>query len=175
MLGTPTGAEAAIIDGFSSPTDAGTVLPLVPSVDQAGKAAKRGRSLSLRSRYPPAIGALALLDGTLHHPCRRGVVQWPNQWQRATLLNGQMKPASAYRLALKLVSLDIETTAYDELYSIALEGCGQRQVVDMLEPANGSDASLDFYLEYCVSRRQILERLNQWLEQYNPYAIRAEI
>lgn len=42
------------------------------------------------------------------------------------LLNGQMKPAPAYRPALKLVSLDIETTAYGELYSIALEGCGQR-------------------------------------------------
>lgn len=86
------------------------------------------------------------------------------------LLNGQMKPAPAYRPALKLVSLDIETTAYGELYSIALEGCGQRQVY-MLGPANGSDAALDFCLEYCVSRRQILERLNQWLEQHDPDAI----
>lgn len=86
------------------------------------------------------------------------------------LLNGQMKPAPAYRPALKLVSLDIETTAYGELYSIALEGCGQRQVY-MLAPANGSDAALDFCLEYCVSHRQILERLNQWLEQHDPDAI----
>ncbi|MBG6219671.1 DNA polymerase elongation subunit (family B) [Janthinobacterium sp. CG_23.4] len=39
----------------------------------------------------------------------------------------QLKPAPGYRPNLKLVSLDIETTAYGELYSLALEGCGQRQ------------------------------------------------
>ena len=57
------------------------------------------------------------------------------------LLNGQMKPAPDYRPTLRLVSLDIETTAHGELYSIALEGCGQRQVY-MLGPANGGDAPL---------------------------------
>ena len=62
-----------------------------------------------------------------------------------------MKPAPDYRPTLRLVSLDIETTAHGELYSIALEGCGQRQVY-MLGPANGGDAPLDFDLEYCVSR-----------------------
>lgn len=87
------------------------------------------------------------------------------------LLNSKMKPAPEYRPALKLVSLDIETTAHGELYSIALEGCGQRQVY-MLGPANGgNDESLDFDLEYCVSRPQMLERLNQWLEQHDPDAI----
>jgi DNA polymerase-2 len=86
------------------------------------------------------------------------------------LLNSKMKPAPEYRPALKLVSLDIETTAHGELYSIALEGCGQRQVY-MLGPANGGNESLDFDLEYCVSRPQMLERLNQWLEQHDPDAI----
>ncbi|HEJ7280861.1 DNA polymerase II [Serratia marcescens] len=86
------------------------------------------------------------------------------------LLNGQMKPAPEYRPTLKLVSLDIETTAHGELYSIALEGCGQRQVY-MLGPANGGDASLDFDLEYCASRPQLLERLNAWLERHDPDAI----
>lgn len=86
------------------------------------------------------------------------------------LLNGQMKPAPEYRPALKLVSLDIETTAHGELYSIALEGCGQRQVY-MLGPANGGDEALDFDLEYCISRPQMLERLNQWLERHDPDAI----
>ena len=52
-----------------------------------------------------------------------------------------MKPAPDYRPTLRLVSLDIETTAHGELYSIALEGCGQRQVY-MLGPANGGDAPL---------------------------------
>ncbi|MGQ6169743.1 DNA polymerase II [Serratia sp. IR-2025] len=86
------------------------------------------------------------------------------------LLNGQMKPAPDYRPTLRLVSLDIETTAHGELYSIALEGCGQRQVY-MLGPANGSDAPLDFDLEYCASRPQLLERLNAWLERHDPDAI----
>ncbi|KEY57608.1 DNA polymerase II [Serratia sp. DD3] len=85
-------------------------------------------------------------------------------------LNGQMKPLDHYRPPLKLVSLDIETTAYGELYSIALEGCGQRQVY-MLGPANGSNEPLDFDLEYCNSRPQLLERLNQWLAQHDPDAI----
>ncbi|ATM75471.1 DNA polymerase II [Serratia fonticola] len=85
-------------------------------------------------------------------------------------LNAQMKPAPDYRPTLKLVSLDIETTAHGELYSIALEGCGQRQVY-MLSPANGGTEALDFELEYCNSRPQMLERLNQWLEQHDPDAI----
>ncbi|MFP3519189.1 3'-5' exonuclease, partial [Pseudomonas sp. SIMBA_077] len=45
-----------------------------------------------------------------------------------TLLDAQMKPAPDYRPPLKLVSLDIETSERGELYSIALEGCGQRRV-----------------------------------------------
>ncbi|WP_025120467.1 MULTISPECIES: DNA polymerase II [unclassified Serratia (in: enterobacteria)] len=85
-------------------------------------------------------------------------------------LNAQMKPSPDYRPNLKLVSLDIETTAHGELYSIALEGCGQRQVY-MLGPANGGNEPLDFELEYCNSRPQLLERLNQWLEQHDPDAI----
>lgn len=85
-------------------------------------------------------------------------------------LNAQMKPSPDYRPNLKLVSLDIETTAHGELYSIALEGCGQRQVY-MLGPANGGNEPLDFELEYSNSRPQLLERLNQWLEQHDPDAI----
>ncbi|WON77660.1 DNA polymerase II [Serratia sp. UGAL515B_01] len=85
-------------------------------------------------------------------------------------INCQMKPSPDYRPTLKLVSLDIETTTHGELYSIALEGCGQRQVY-MLGPANGSNEPLDFDLEYCNSRPQLLERLNQWLEQHDPDAI----
>ena len=86
------------------------------------------------------------------------------------LLEAQLKPAPAYRPRLRLASLDIETNAQGELYSIALEGCGQRQVY-MLGPANGVDAPRDFALEYCASRRQLLERLNQWLAAHDPDAI----
>jgi DNA polymerase-2 len=81
-----------------------------------------------------------------------------------------LKPAPLYRPTLKLASLDIETTAHGDLYSIALEGCGQRQVY-MLGPPNGGDEALDFDLEYCDSRAHMLERLNQWMARHDPDAI----
>ncbi|WP_231586430.1 DNA polymerase II [Cupriavidus basilensis] len=83
------------------------------------------------------------------------------------LRNTQMKPAPDYRPRLKLVSLDIETTAHGELYSIALEGCGQRQVY-MLGPPNGNADGIDFDLEYCASHADMLERLNQWMARHDP-------
>ena len=94
----------------------------------------------------------------------------PGPGDEAPLLDAQMKPASGYRPRLQLVSLDIETNPHGELYSIALEGCGQRQVY-MLGPPNGGDDRLDFDLEYCDSHAQILERLNAWLERHDPDAI----
>jgi DNA polymerase-2 len=87
-----------------------------------------------------------------------------------TLVNGELKPAADYRPSLKLVSLDIETSVHAELYSIALEGCGQRQVY-MLGPPNGDAGQLDFDLEYCETRAQLLEKLNTWIERHDPDAI----
>ena len=86
------------------------------------------------------------------------------------LLDAQLKPAPDYRPPLRLVSLDIETNPQGELYSIALEGCGQRQVY-MLGRAQAADPAVDFQLEYCSSRGQLLERLNQWLATHDPDAI----
>lgn len=88
------------------------------------------------------------------------------------LLNTQMKPADDYRPALKLLSLDIETSEHGELYCIGLEGCGQRQVY-MLGPPSGetSHVPLDFNLEYVASRPLLLEKLNQWLAVHDPDAI----
>ncbi|MGY2681023.1 DNA polymerase II [Pseudomonas tolaasii] len=85
------------------------------------------------------------------------------------LCDAQMKPDPDYRPPLKLVSLDIETTAQGDLYSIALEGCGERQVF-MLGPPNKADA-VDFKLDYCDTRAQLLERLNEWLATHDPDAI----
>ncbi|MGB3124138.1 MAG: DNA polymerase II [Pseudomonas sp.] len=85
------------------------------------------------------------------------------------LSDAQMKPDPDYRPPLKLVSLDIETTAQGDLYSIALEGCGERQVY-MLGPPNKTDA-VDFKLDYCDTRAQLLERLNEWLATHDPDAI----
>ncbi|HSC84439.1 MAG TPA: DNA polymerase II [Pseudomonas sp.] len=86
------------------------------------------------------------------------------------LLEAQLKPATDYRPQLRLVSLDIETTEHGELYSIALEGCGERQVY-MLGPANGGAGEVDFQLDYCDSRAQLLERLNDWMARHDPDAI----
>jgi DNA polymerase-2 len=86
------------------------------------------------------------------------------------LVNAELKPAQGYRPKLKLVSLDIETSAHAELYSIALEGCGERQVY-MLGPPNGDAGGIDFKLEYCETRGQLLEKLNDWLERFDPDAI----
>ncbi|WP_439859446.1 DNA polymerase II [Pseudomonas sp. MBLB4136] len=90
--------------------------------------------------------------------------------EHGVLREARMKPAPDYRPRLRLVSLDIETTEKGELYSIALEGCGQRQVY-MLGPANGAQAALDFRLDYCASRAELLARLNDWLAEHDPDAI----
>lgn len=94
----------------------------------------------------------------------------PVSFDGEQLEEAQLKPLAGYRPALRLVSLDIETTAHGELYSIALEGCGQRQVY-MLGPKNGGDEALDFDLEYCDSRPDLLKRLNQWMAAHDPDAI----
>ncbi|WP_175479287.1 MULTISPECIES: DNA polymerase II [unclassified Pseudomonas] len=86
------------------------------------------------------------------------------------LLDSHLKPDPDYRPRLKLVSLDIETTEQGELYSIALEGCGQRQVY-MLGSPNGDDTLVDFDLEYCDSRAMLLKRLNEWFARHDPDAI----
>ncbi|MBC9251815.1 DNA polymerase II [Pseudomonas alcaligenes] len=82
----------------------------------------------------------------------------------------QLQPGSDYRPRLRLVSLDIETSEHGELYSIALEGCGQRQVY-MLGPQPEAAAVVDFQLDYCASRGELLERLNAWLAEHDPDAI----
>ncbi|MFV0456261.1 MAG: DNA polymerase II [Pseudomonas sp.] len=87
-----------------------------------------------------------------------------------SLCEARMKPAPGYRPRLRLVSLDIETDARGALYSIGLEGCGERQVY-MLGPKNGSDAAVDFKLVYCDSRGQLIERLNDWFARHDPDAI----
>ena len=89
---------------------------------------------------------------------------------QGVICDAHLKPNPDYRPALRLVSLDIETSERGELYSIALEGCGQRQVY-MLGPANGDTGEVDFDLEYCEDRAQLLERLNQWFARHDPDAI----
>ncbi|QXI36255.1 DNA polymerase II [Pseudomonas xantholysinigenes] len=89
---------------------------------------------------------------------------------QGVLHDTQLKPDPDYRPPLRLVSLDIETSERGELYSIALEGCGQRNVY-MLGPANGDAAQVDFELQYCVDRAALIDCLNRWLAQHDPDAI----
>ncbi|WP_413494498.1 DNA polymerase II [Morganella psychrotolerans] len=79
-----------------------------------------------------------------------------------------MKPHPDYRPALKIVSLDIETTEFGDLYSIGLSGCGA-DTVFMLGPENGTPlTNPDFTLEYVPRRPDLLHRLNQWLAEHDP-------
>jgi DNA polymerase-2 len=67
------------------------------------------------------------------------------------------------------VSLDIETTAQGELYSIALEGCGERQVY-MLGAPNG-DASRWISSSNTATRAPCSKKLNDWFARHDPDAI----
>ncbi|MDR5783498.1 DNA polymerase II [Caballeronia sp. LZ065] len=89
---------------------------------------------------------------------------------RNGIIESELKPASDYRPALKLVSLDIETSARGELYSIALEGCGARQVY-MLGAPEETSGDVDFALEYCATRADMLRRFNAWIAHHDPDAI----
>lgn len=101
----------------------------------------------------------------------------------ATLLNGRLKPAPGWRPALKVVSLDIETSATEELYSIALDSAGVRagisasgsagdRVVFMLGEAPAPAApTKDFRLVYCPTRLDMIEQLNAWFAAHDPDVI----
>ncbi len=86
------------------------------------------------------------------------------------LADGVLKPAPGYRPTIRTVSLDIETTFQGELRSIALEGCGQRQVY-MLGPPNGVESERDFDLAYCATRLELLDRMEAWFIEHDPDAI----
>jgi DNA polymerase-2 len=94
----------------------------------------------------------------------------PAEGDPQLLLDGQLKPDGDYRPHIRTVSLDIETTMQGELRSIALEGCGQRQVY-MLGPGNGDPSTLDFDYEVCDSRAALLDRMEAWFRTHDPDAI----
>jgi DNA polymerase-2 len=100
-----------------------------------------------------------------------GVLVEGGHREGATITDGRLKPAPDFRPAMKVVSLDIETSATEELYSIALDGSGDR-VVFMLGDAPALTAQpLDFTLVYCPSRKDMIERLNAWFAQHDPDVI----
>jgi DNA polymerase-2 len=97
----------------------------------------------------------------------------PDPTNPALLHAAQLRPDGDYRPALRLASLDIETNQHGELYCIGLEGCGQRQVY-MLGAPNGDkppQGADDFALDYCASRGELLDRLEEWVARHDPDAI----
>ncbi|WP_395322187.1 DNA polymerase II [Variovorax sp. UC74_104] len=93
---------------------------------------------------------------------------------RSALVDYRLRPAPEYRPALKMVSLDIETSQYEALYSIALDAAQDRTVFMLGEPPavpGGPQAHPDFSLVYCPTRRAMIEKLNEWFERNDPDVI----
>lgn len=107
-------------------------------------------------------------------PCERYLMERfitaPVWFSRNSRGEYQLKSCEGYRPKIKAVSLDIETSQHGELYSIGLSGCGDN-VVFMLGPEQGPALNSAHRLVYASSRPQLLEKLNEWLQQYDPDAI----
>jgi DNA polymerase-2 len=91
---------------------------------------------------------------------------------RATIVDCRLKPAPEFRPALKVVSLDIETSQHEALYSIALDGMPERVVFMLGEPpagpTSGAGKPADFALVHCPTRKAMIEQLNDWLARNDP-------
>lgn len=96
------------------------------------------------------------------------------------IADAHLKPDLTYRPTLKLVSLDIETNRFGELYCIGLHGCGQRQVYMLGRPPAPSDINAtggaekendERMVEYVPTRALLIQRLNQWFADWDPDAI----
>ena len=89
----------------------------------------------------------------------------------ATLVNPRLKPVSGWRPALKRVSLDIETSATEALYSIALDSDADRVVFMLGEAPEPVAAPADFRLVHCPTRGAMIEQLNDWFAAHDPDVI----
>ena len=107
-------------------------------------------------------------------PCERYLMERfitaPVWFSRNSRGEYQLKPCDEYRPTIKAVSLDIETSQFGELYSIGLSGCDD-SVVFMLGSDQGPSLSSNHRLVYVDSRPKLLDKLNEWIQQYDPDAI----
>lgn len=99
------------------------------------------------------------------------------RWDKAVCWDPKLVPAPDFRPPLKVVSLDIETSQHQDLYSIALDGMAER-VVFMLgsPPAKAAmavepAAQADFAVQYFSSRKAMIEALNDWFARHDPDVI----
>ncbi|PAU78960.1 DNA polymerase II [Halomonas salipaludis] len=128
-----------------------------------------------------ADAGVALLEADIRPPERylmerfitAGVCVSGSLGDAGRVVDADLKPDACYRPELRLCSLDIETSERGALYSIAVQGCGQRQVF-MLDEKGSAEPNVapdDIDLSYCATRAELLERLNEWVARHDPDAI----
>ena len=100
-----------------------------------------------------------------------GVLIEGGRAEGARIVDCRLKPVSDYRPVLKVVSLDIETSQHEALYSVALDGMAERVVFMLGEPSSEVGEALDFTLVYCATRQAMIEQLNAWFDRNDPDVI----
>ena len=100
-----------------------------------------------------------------------GVMLEGGRIENSTLVNCKLQPAPDFRPVLKVVSLDIETSQHQDLYSIALDGMAERVVFMLGEPPTEHMQPPGFKLIYCQTRKAMIERLNEWFARNDPDVI----
>lgn len=100
-----------------------------------------------------------------------GVSMEGGREEGSALVDCRLAPSARFRPALTVASVDIETSEYEELYSIALDGMPERVVFMLGEPPSAPGPVLDFSIVYCPTRQEMIERLNAWIERNDPDVI----
>lgn len=100
-----------------------------------------------------------------------GVQLEGGQLENSALVDCRLQPAPDFRPALKVVSLDIETSQHQDLYSIALDGMAERVVFMLGEAPFEPKQPPGFALVYCATRKAMIEALNTWFERNDPDVI----
>ena len=145
-----------------------------------GVYAKRFRQLSRLARTLQPLGVPLLEADVRPHErylmerfITASVTLEGGHFEKSTLVDCKLLPSADFRPVLKVVSLDIETSQHQDLYSIALDGTAERVVFMLGEPPQPSEppGTPGFDLVYCATRKAMIERLNLWFEQHDPDAI----
>lgn len=100
-----------------------------------------------------------------------GVTLQGGRTEHAALVNCKLVPAPDFRPILKVVSLDIETSQHQDLYSIALDGMVERVVFMLGEPPAKPEKTPGFELIHCTTRKAMIDKLNDWFARNDPDVI----
>lgn len=100
-----------------------------------------------------------------------GVTLQGGRTEHAALVNCKLVPAPDFRPILKVVSLDIETSQHQDLYSIALDGMVERVVFMLGEPPAKPVKTPGFELIHCTTRKAMIDNLSDWFARNDPDVI----